>query len=358
MIRGLMAKNGFLKLRQSKYGLRERPPTISNDPGSVQESGQNDNDADRAFSISAQSIRNCKPGEGAIDEQCVRLKVNEKMVDFRFDIKPLFTRPIIKVTSNLLPHTFRGDRRQSLDATAKMSEIIDSLGLLSAKAQKLTKPVTTAQRLRSSENQVVYILADVDKGVVLGLLKVGTKDLYLFDEIGQTRKIPNAPSILDFYIHESRQRSGLGKELFETMLSDEGWKPIKCSVDRPSDKLLGFLRKHYGLVRTIPQANNFVLYEGFFDDKQQPENQDQNQNHQHNRKSQQQSNGTAGMHLTNSPNTQLFGATYLGDELNKKRSRQSEASKLSAQITQIAPVGRYGARRPTCSMAEVFNQIH
>uniref|UniRef100_A0A1B0B5I8 Alpha-tubulin N-acetyltransferase n=1 Tax=Glossina palpalis gambiensis TaxID=67801 RepID=A0A1B0B5I8_9MUSC len=280
------------------------------------------------------------------------------MVDFRFDIKPLFTRPIIKVTSNLLPHTFRGDRRQSLDATAKISEIIDSLGLLSAKAQKLTKPVTTAQRLRSSENQVVYILADVDKGVVLGLLKVGTKDLYLFDEIGQTRKISNAPSILDFYIHESRQRSGLGKELFETMLTDEGWKPIKCSVDRPSDKLLGFLRKHYGLVRTIPQANNFVLYEGFFDDKQQPENQDQNQNHQHYRKSQQQSNGTAGMHLTNSPNTQLFGATYLGDELNKKRSRQLEASKLSAQITQIAPVGRYGARRPTCSMAEVFNQIH
>ncbi|KAI9587181.1 hypothetical protein GQX74_003028 [Glossina fuscipes] len=221
------------------------------------------------------------------------------MVDFRFDIKPLFTRPIIKVTSNLLPHTFRGDRRQSLDATAKISEIIDSLGLLSAKAQKLTKPVTTAQRLRSSENQVVYILADVDKGVVLGLLKVGTKDLYLFDEIGQTRKISNAPSILDFYIHESRQRSGLGKELFETMLTDEGWKPIKCSVDRPSDKLLGFLRKHYGLVRTIPQANNFVLYEGFFDDKQQPENQDQNQNHQHYRKSQQQSNGTAGMHLTN-----------------------------------------------------------
>lgn len=103
-------------------------------------------------------------------------------------------------------------------------------------------------------------------GAVIGLLKVGNKDLYLFDETGQTRKVENAPCILDFYIHESRQRAGLGKDLFETMLADEKWTPIKCSVDRPSEKLLGFLRKHYGLVRSIPQANNFVLYEGFFDD--------------------------------------------------------------------------------------------
>lgn len=101
-------------------------------------------------------------------------------------------------------------------------------------------------------------------GSIIGLLKVGTKDLYLFDETGQTRKIDNAPCILDFYIHESRQRAGLGKDLFETMLSEEHWTPLKCSVDRPSEKLLGFLKKHYGLERTIPQANNFVLYEGFF----------------------------------------------------------------------------------------------
>lgn len=104
-------------------------------------------------------------------------------------------------------------------------------------------------------------------GAVIGLLKVGTKDLYLFDEKGQTRKMEQSPSILDFYVHESRQRAGLGKRLFETMLNEEHWTPVKCSVDRPSEKLLGFLRKHYGLVRTIPQANNFVLYEGFFGDE-------------------------------------------------------------------------------------------
>ncbi|KNC30381.1 Alpha-tubulin N-acetyltransferase 1 [Lucilia cuprina] len=272
------------------------------------------------------------------------------MVEFRFDLSPLFTQPIVKVTSNLLPHTFRGDRRQCLDATSKMSEIIDHLGQLSASAQKLSKPVTTAQRLRMSENQTIYLMADVNagkNGCVIGLLKVGTKDLYLFDETGQTRKVENAPSILDFYIHESRQRAGLGKDLFETMLADENWTPVKCSVDRPSEKLLGFLKKHYGLVRTIPQSNNFVLYEGFFDDGNKQQQQQQ----------QQHTNG--GMHITNSPNTQLFGATYLGDDNNKKRSqqRQLDAPNLSTQITQISPVGRYGARRPTCSMAEGLQDV-
>ncbi|XP_073843518.1 alpha-tubulin acetylase isoform X1 [Musca autumnalis] len=268
------------------------------------------------------------------------------MVEFRFDIRPLFSQPIIKVTSNLLPHTFRGDRRQCLDATSKMSEIIDRLGQLSANAQKLNTPVTTAQRLRMSENQTIYLMADINQGnngAVIGLLKVGTKDLYLFDETGQTRKVENAPCILDFYIHESRQRAGLGKDLFETMLVDEKWTPIKCSVDRPSEKLLGFLKKHYGLVRSIPQANNFVLYEGFFDDVQATTKQ---------------TNGAGnGMYITNSPNTQLFGATYLGEENNKKRmQRNLEATpNLASQITQISPVGRYGARRPTCSMAEIIH---
>ncbi|XP_036339799.1 alpha-tubulin N-acetyltransferase 2-like [Rhagoletis pomonella] len=104
------------------------------------------------------------------------------------------------------------------------------------------------------------------KDVVVGLLKVGTKNLYLFDSLGQTKKVDNSPCILDFYVHESRQRTGLGKKLFDIMLAEENWIPVKCSVDRPSEKLLQFLKKHYGLEIIIPQANKFVLYQGFFDD--------------------------------------------------------------------------------------------
>lgn len=80
-----------------------------------------------------------------------------------------------------------------------------------------------------------------------GLLKVGTKNLYVFDQNGDTKMVP-AECVLDFYIHESRQRAGLGKEMFELMLEQENVEPAKLAIDRPSDKFLAFLRKHYGNV--------------------------------------------------------------------------------------------------------------
>lgn len=49
------------------------------------------------------------------------------------------------------------------------------------------------------------------------MLKTGNKGLYVFDRDGQHYQV-TPPCILDFYIHESRQRTGLGKQLFEHML--------------------------------------------------------------------------------------------------------------------------------------------
>lgn len=101
----------------------------------------------------------------------------------------------------------------------------------------------------------------------MGLLKVGRKSLYVFDKFGETRHV-NAPCVLDFYIHESRQRGGLGKILFEHMLEVENLLPEQLAIDRPSEKLLAFLRKHYALTQKIPQMNNFVIYDGFFGSQQ------------------------------------------------------------------------------------------
>ena len=70
--------------------------------------------------------------------------------------------------------------------------------------------------------------------------------------------------VLDFYVHESRQRSGCGKMLFEFMLQDQKASPKYMAVDRPSPKLLAFLRKYYNLSKVIPQVNNYVIFEGFF----------------------------------------------------------------------------------------------
>ena len=49
------------------------------------------------------------------------------------------------------------------------------------------------------------------------MLKTGKKGLYVFDRNGQHYQV-SPPCVLDFYIHESRQRTGLGKRLFEHML--------------------------------------------------------------------------------------------------------------------------------------------
>lgn len=46
----------------------------------------------------------------------------------------------------------------------------------------------------------------------------------------------------------------------------ENVKPAKLAIDKPSEKFLGFMHKHYGLNKIIPQSNNYILYEEFFDD--------------------------------------------------------------------------------------------
>ena len=49
--------------------------------------------------------------------------------------------------------------------------------------------------------------------------------------------------VLDFYVVEGHQRGGLGRQLFDQMLSKEDVKPERLGYDRPSPKLIGFLRQ-------------------------------------------------------------------------------------------------------------------
>lgn len=52
---------------------------------------------------------------------------------------------------------------------------------------------------------------------VVGFLKVGTKNLFLFDLESNYHELQPL-CVLDFYVHESMQRQGCGKQLFEFML--------------------------------------------------------------------------------------------------------------------------------------------
>ena len=82
-------------------------------------------------------------------------------------------------------------------------------------------------------------------------------------KIGSIREL-TPTCVLDIYVHESCQRMGIGKEIFNRFLLLENQEPRKLAYDRPSPKLINFLKKHYELVRYIPQNNNFVIFDDFF----------------------------------------------------------------------------------------------
>nr|XP_055185987.1 alpha-tubulin N-acetyltransferase 1 isoform X4 [Nyctereutes procyonoides] len=145
--------------------------------------------------------------------------------------------------------------------------IVDELGKASAKAQHLPAPITSASRMQSNRH-VMYVLKDTSarpagKGAIIGFLKVGYKKLFVLDDREAHNEVEPL-CILDFYIHESLQRHGHGRELFHYMLQKERVEPHQLAIDRPSQKLLKFLNKHYNLETTVPQVNNFVIFEGFF----------------------------------------------------------------------------------------------
>jgi len=191
------------------------------------------------------------------------------MVEFNFSINDLFPYDICGVGSDLVPQGYSGHRNYAL-VQQQVGLILDVMGEASAAAQGLKQPITSGQKSRQSEGQTAYILVDRysnnGKGAVVGLLKVGRKKLFLLDELGKPNEMfPQC--VLDFYITEQRQRAGYGIRLFQHMLREEGADPRYFAVDRPSSKLISFLKKHFGLVNTIPQVNNYVIFSGFFRDR-------------------------------------------------------------------------------------------
>lgn len=184
--------------------------------------------------------------------------------------------------------------------TSCLRQVVDTMGRLSAEAQTLPTIITTYAKFAASDDQHLYLLRSPSKGEdtprVLGLLKVGTKDLFFHDELGQLSQKLRPLCVLDFYIHESQQRRGLGLELLNHVLQDI---PSRCSspssppsshrssnsiplqasqlaFDRPSAKLLAFLARHFGLHDPILQNNNFVVFKNFFHSNPVPMASDRN----------------------------------------------------------------------------------
>nr|CAG8501088.1 10070_t:CDS:2 [Entrophospora candida] len=142
-----------------------------------------------------------------------------------------------------------------------LCKIIDTMGKASAKAQDLKIVITTTNKMKEHLHNL-YIMKNPNNTHVVGILKVGVKKLFIVDKVGNQHEIEPL-CVLDFYIHESYQRSGYGKQIFEFMLKSEDVSPSKLAYDRPSEKFRSFLKKHYNLINFIPQPNSFVVFDQY-----------------------------------------------------------------------------------------------
>ena len=154
---------------------------------------------------------------------------------------------------------------------AYIKEILDKMGELSSKSQNLLVNVTTTNRFFPSDHTLII---KADKNKVLGYIKVGPKRLFLRDRICNYHERKTL-CVLDFYIYDTEQRTGLGKEIFDFMLNYKKINPGELAYDRPTLRFLAFLKRNYGLENYIQQENNFTIYDEFFESERNKNNETQ-----------------------------------------------------------------------------------
>ncbi|ORX59093.1 DUF738-domain-containing protein [Piromyces finnis] len=138
---------------------------------------------------------------------------------------------------------------------------IKKLGDESAKWQKLRYAITTLDIIEENPEQKLYIICGQNNDLI-GYIKIGKKKLYLYDKDGVCHELV-LQTILDFLITTIYQKKGIGHHLFEYVLKKENLKETNIAYDRPSDRLINFLKKHYNFTKDIPQYNNFMIFENF-----------------------------------------------------------------------------------------------
>ncbi|MCP9265078.1 Alpha-tubulin N-acetyltransferase [Dirofilaria immitis] len=151
-----------------------------------------------------------------------------------------------------------------------VEKTINNMGALSIAAQGLKRALTTYDKIvNSDDGQVLYLLwrknpNNENASIIIGLLKIGYKNLYLMDQCMRSFQV--APlCVLDFYVHDTLQRQGYGHALFDYMLQRENSSAENVAIDKPSQSLLQFMNKHYGLNDPLWQVTNYVVYSPFFE---------------------------------------------------------------------------------------------
>ena len=103
---------------------------------------------------------------------------------------------------------------QNASPAMQLEEIIDKMGTASAKAQKLPSIITSSMKFFNTDNKIFFRVVG---NQVIGFIKMGKRNLFYRGVGGQIKEIKPL-CVLDFYVHESVQRGGHGKALFEIVL--------------------------------------------------------------------------------------------------------------------------------------------
>lgn len=131
----------------------------------------------------------------------------------------------------------------------------------------LAAPITDFGKLCATSH-VLYLAAQRLPGgstCVLGLIKFGRKRLFIYGREGDCHEIEPVCA-LDFFVHPSVQRGGIGRRLYDFAMDDHPVeRPHTLGYDRPSPKFIAFLAKHFNLKAYVPQVNNFVVFNRYFE---------------------------------------------------------------------------------------------
>mmetsp|Transcript_24927 Transcript_24927/g.23918 ORF Transcript_24927/g.23918 Transcript_24927/m.23918 type:complete len:175 (+) Transcript_24927:145-669(+) len=149
-----------------------------------------------------------------------------------------------------------------LDETCRVE--LDRLGVASGKAQLLNGPISSVDKILTTNHTIIisYKITSLNKKILNGYLKYGIKDLFFYKKNGIISQC-SPICLLDFYVDENVQREGIGLSLFKKMLEVTSMEATHIAYDRPSPKLIAFMRKHYNLKNPDLQPNRFAIFEGF-----------------------------------------------------------------------------------------------
>ncbi|XP_050442442.1 alpha-tubulin N-acetyltransferase 1-like [Adelges cooleyi] len=188
-------------------------------------------------------------------------------MDFDFPINDIATQEFLKIDDTLTVRGHEENDETDAELQKRVKLIVDCMGNASAKAQNLKSPVTSAEKLVNS-NHMLYVMTEhPEEGrfAVVGILKMGLINLTLYDKEGSCSD-EIVYYLLDFYIHEKRQRKGYGKRLLEYMFMDTDTEAKHLAIEKPTKVFLQFMWKHYNLSKLVNQKSNFVIFEEFFCD--------------------------------------------------------------------------------------------